>query len=63
MTLTRRLTAAEHAVWHPAADRFFAAALAAPRRVTDVCLFTQIGPGAPFVIAERVALRGAVTPA
>lgn len=62
MTLTRRLSAAEHAIWRPDAERFFAAAVAVPRRVTDVCLFTQIGPGAPFVIAERVALRGAVKP-
>ena len=26
--------------------------------VADVCLFTQTNPGAPIVIAERVALRG-----
>jgi putative phosphonate metabolism protein len=58
MTLTRRLTAAEHLVWRPRAEAFFAGALAARRMVTDICLFTQAGPGAPFVIAERVALGG-----
>ena len=58
MTLTRRLSAEEHAFWHPEAERFFAAAVAVPRMVTDMCLFTQTGPGAAFVLAERVALRG-----
>ena len=58
MTLTRRLTVEEHAVWRPEAERFFAAGLAQRRRVTDLCLFTQSGPGAPFTIAERIALRG-----
>jgi hypothetical protein len=58
MTLTRRLTAEEHLVWRPRAEAYFAGALARPRRVTDICVFTQSGPGAPFVIAERVALRG-----
>jgi Protein of unknown function (DUF1045) len=58
MTLTRRLTAEEHLVWRPRAEAYFADALARPRRVTDICVFTQSGPGAPFVIAERVALRG-----
>ncbi len=58
MTLTRRLTAAEKAIYLPAAERHFAPALAVPRRVADLCLFTQAGPGAPFVIAERLALRG-----
>jgi putative phosphonate metabolism protein len=58
MTLTRRLSAAEHAVWRPQVERFFAAAVALPRTVTDICLFTQAGPGAPFVIEERIALTG-----
>ena len=58
MTLTRRLAADEHAVWRPAAEQFFAAAIAAPRRVTDICLFTQSAPGAPFVIAARIPLSG-----
>lgn len=58
MTLTRRLAAHEHALWRLAAERFFAAPVAEPRMVRDVCLFTQTGPGAAFVLAERVALRG-----
>ncbi len=58
MTLTRRLTPAERAVYFPAAEAHFAAAVAMPRRVTDVCLFTQAEPGAAFTIAERVPLLG-----
>ena len=58
MTLTERLTPEAQAFWLPAATRFFAEAIAAPRRVSDICLFTQSAPGAPFVIAERIALRG-----
>ena len=58
MTLTRRLSATEHATWRPEVERYFEAAIAAPRTVMDICLFTQAGPGAPFVIAERVALAG-----
>jgi putative phosphonate metabolism protein len=58
MTLTRRLSAVEHTTWRPEAERHFATAVALPRTVSDICLFTQAGPGAPFVIAARVALRG-----
>lgn len=58
MTLTRRLSVEEHATWRPMVERFFAPAVAAERLVTDVCLFTQVGPGAPFVIARRIALTG-----
>ncbi len=58
MTVTRRLAPHEHAVWRPEVERFFRDALAVRRRVTDICLFTQTGPGVPFVIAKRVALRG-----
>jgi putative phosphonate metabolism protein len=58
MTLTRRLSAAEHVTWRPAVVRYFEDAIAMPRTVTDICLFTQAGPGAPFVIAERIALAG-----
>ena len=58
MTLTRRLTDGEKALWQPAAEAHFAGALARPRRVADICLFTQAAPGAPCVIAERLALRG-----
>ncbi len=58
MTLTRRLSPAEHAAVRPVAEAHFAAALAVPRRVTDICLFTQAGPAAPFMLAERLPLRG-----
>jgi putative phosphonate metabolism protein len=58
MTLTRRLSATEHAAWRPQVERFFEQAVATQRMVTDICLFTQAGPGAPFVIEERVALAG-----
>jgi len=58
MTLTRRLTATEKAIYLPAAERHFASALVVPRRVMDICLYTQMDAGAPFVIAERLALRG-----
>ncbi len=52
MTLTRRLDAAELARWRPAAEAWFADALAQPRSVTDVCLFTQ-DPEGPFSLAAR----------
>jgi len=58
MTLTRRLSDQEKAEFLPAAQSWFAPALAAARLVTDLCVFTQIGPEAPFKIAERVRLRG-----
>ena len=58
MTLTRRLSAEEHATVRPLAEAHFASALAHPQTVTDICLFTQAGPEQPFMLAERVALRG-----
>ena len=58
MTLTRRLDAAERSVFMPAAAHHFAAALETPRRVQSLCLFTQAGPGAEFVLAERIRLAG-----
>jgi putative phosphonate metabolism protein len=58
MTLTRRLTLAEKAIYQPAAEAYFAGALKQPRTVSDICLFTQSAPGAPFKIAERFPLRG-----
>jgi putative phosphonate metabolism protein len=58
MTLTRRLSAAEKAVFLPAAEAFFADALAVKRRVTEICLFTQRAEREAFVVAERVRLRG-----
>ena len=56
MTLTRRLGAGEQASVRMAAEGFFAAALAARRWVGSVCVFTQAGAGAPFLLAERVGL-------
>lgn len=58
MTLTRRLSEAEKATIMPAAEAWFESALARPRRVEDVCLFTQAAPGAAFTLAERFSLRG-----
>ena len=58
MTLTRRLNAAEKAMYQPAAEQYFARAIAMPRQVSDICLFVQPAPGEPFVIAERLKLRG-----
>ena len=45
LTLTRRLSAAEKQLFMPAAETYFARAIATPRRVTDICLFVQPGPG------------------
>ncbi len=58
MTLTRRLTPAEKALYQPLAEAHFAEAISRPRRVTDICLFVQSAPGAPFTIAERLPLLG-----
>lgn len=58
VTLTRRLSAEERAVVLPAVRDFLGEAPGVPRRVTELALFTQAGPGAPFLIAERLALRG-----
>lgn len=58
MTLTRRLDAREKRRFMPAAEAYFADAIATPRRLSDVCLFTQPEPGAPFVIRQRLKLRG-----
>jgi putative phosphonate metabolism protein len=58
MTLTRRLSDEEKSAIMPAAEAWFAPAVAVPRRVEDVCLFTQASPGAAFTLAERIRLRG-----
>lgn len=58
MTLTRRLSPEERTVVLPAAEAFFASALAQPRRAEAVTVFTQAGAGAPFLVAERLPLRG-----
>ena len=59
MTLTRRLSPQERPAVTAQAQAHFAAALAQPRQVTDICLFTQAKPGAPFLLAQRLPLRGA----
>jgi putative phosphonate metabolism protein len=58
MTLTRRLSAEEKRVFMPAVEAHMARAIGLPRRVTDICLFVQPAPGEPFVIEERLKLRG-----
>jgi hypothetical protein len=58
LTLTRRLSAVEKQVFMPAAETYFARAIGTRRRVSDICLFVQPAPGAPFVIRERFPLRG-----
>lgn len=58
VTLSRRLSAAEKAILMPEAIRVLGGAAARPRRVAALGLFVQDAPGAPFTIAERLALRG-----
>ena len=58
MTLTRRLSPDEKALYRPRAEAHFAESIARTRRVTDICLFTQSAPGAAFTIAERLPLLG-----
>ncbi len=58
MTLTRRLSANERAIFQPAAEAHLANALPYRRQVDEICVFTQAGPGAPFTIAERLPLTG-----
>ncbi len=58
MTLTRRLPDFERIGWREAAEAHLAPALTVPRRVEDICVFTQAAPNAPFMLAHRVLLRG-----
>ena len=58
LTLTRRLSPKEKALYQPKAEAHFAEAIGHSRRVTDICLFTQPAPGVPFTIAERLPLLG-----
>jgi hypothetical protein len=58
VTLSRRLNAAEMAVVKPALAAHLGDAPAMPRRVTELCVFTQAAPGAPFLVAERLPLLG-----
>jgi hypothetical protein len=52
--LSRRLTGEERAVVEPALAAHLGEAPGLPRRVTELCLFTQTSLGAPFLIAERL---------
>jgi putative phosphonate metabolism protein len=58
MTLTRRLTPAEKAIILPAVTEALGDAPALTRSVSDICVFAQAAPGAPFTILERLTLRG-----
>ncbi|WP_137177696.1 DUF1045 domain-containing protein [Roseomonas sp. AR75] len=58
VTLSRRLTEAERAVVQPVLAAHLGNLAAQARRVTELCLFTQGAPGAPFLIAERLPLLG-----
>ena len=58
MTLTERLDPAPRAAWRARAEAFLAPALAAPRALRSVCLFTEAAPGSPFRLALRLPLRG-----
>jgi putative phosphonate metabolism protein len=58
MTLTRRLTPAEKAIILPAVTEALGDALGLTRSVSDICVFAQAAPGAPFTILERLTLRG-----
>lgn len=58
MTLTRRLTAPERAAFCPEIERHFGATPRAPRRVGAICLFSQPSAEQPFLLAERLTLRG-----
>lgn len=58
MTVTRRLDAAEKRVFMPAAEAYFAKAVAMPRRVMDICLFVQLATDEPLILKERLRLAG-----
>jgi putative phosphonate metabolism protein len=58
VTLSRRLTAEERVSVEPAVAAHLGGAPGQPRRVTELCLFTQAKPGAPFLVAERLPLLG-----
>ncbi len=58
VTLSRRRSAEERAIVQSALAAHLGDVPALPRRVTELCLFTQAGPGAPFLIAERLPLLG-----
>ena len=56
MTLTRKLTEAEHAAFRPEAEAWFEDVLEGPRRVSGLAVFVQRAAGQAFVLADRVQL-------
>ena len=58
VTLTRRLDAAEMALLRPALEAHLGGVPSRPRQVTELAIFTQAAPDAPFLIAERLPLGG-----
>ena len=58
MTLTRRLTPAEKGIILPTVTKALGDAPALPRKVSNICVFAQAAPSAPFTILERLTLRG-----
>jgi len=58
MTITQRLAQPARELWRARAAAHFAPSLARPRRVGAVALFTQASVGAPFLLAQRLPLRG-----
>ena len=56
ITLSRRLDEAEMASARPIAEAFFADALALPRQVSSLSVFTQRADGQPFLVAQRFPL-------
>lgn len=58
MTLTRRLTPTEKTIILPVVTEALGDAPGLPRKVSYICVFAQASPGAPFMILERLTLRG-----
>ncbi len=58
MTLSCRLDDERRRWVEAEAGAWFREALAAPRRVASLCLYSQRAPGAPFMLAQRLPLRG-----
>ncbi|WP_241666769.1 DUF1045 domain-containing protein [Muricoccus nepalensis] len=58
VTLTHRLTPGQEALVRPVATDMLGEAASRPRRVAELCLFTQAAPGEPFLVAERLPLGG-----
>ena len=56
MTLTERLPRADANVLGPWLREYLAAALAAPLRCDDLCLFVQHGPSEAFLLLQRFPL-------